>query len=162
MGRQELHSDSISIEQQAPIIDHTKYSGDIVIADKPLNKDWLDALEFNEEPVTIRIEPSAEKNAAGVHPIWVNGKGAEVFQKGQWMEIGYLPVGRVMTIKRKYVAVLASAKFDNITTEVIEVLNENPNNTTKRVTSRTASFSVIEDKNPKGAAWLTDLIRRNM
>ena len=164
MGRQELHSDSIAIEQKAPIIDTDKYQeeGDIVLADKPINKDWLDALQFNEEPVTIRIEPSAEKHAASAHPIWVNGKGAEVFQNGRWDEIGYLPVGRVLTIKRKYVAVLAGAKFDNITTEVVEVMNENPNNTIRRMTSSTVSFSVIEDKNPKGRAWLTDLIRRNM
>lgn len=162
MGRKELHSDSVTIEQKPSIPDHTQYEGDIVLVDKPVNKDWTDALAFNEEPVTIRIEPSAEKHAASAHPVWVNGKGAEVFQNGRWDEIGYLPVGLVLITKRKYVAVLASAKFDNISTEVVEQVNENPNNTIKRLTSRTVSFSVLEDKNPKGAAWLTEMIRRNM
>lgn len=164
MGRKELHSDSVKIEQKPTIIDQKKHEeeGDIILVDKPVNKEWLDELAFNEEPVTIRIEPSAEKHAAGAHPVWVNGKGAEVFQNGRWQEIGYLPVGRVLTIKRKYVAVLASAKFDNISTEVVEVVNENPNNQIKRLTSRTVSFSVLEDKNPRGGAWLTELCRRNM
>lgn len=162
MGRQELHSDSVKIEQKAPIIDTSKYDGDIVLADKPMNKDWLDELAFNEEPLTIRIEPSSEKHAASAHPIWVNGKGAEVFQNGQWQEIGYLPVGRVLIVKRKCVAVLAGAKFDRISTEVVEVQNENPNNTIRRFTSSAVSFSVLEDRNPKGRAWLSELIRRNM
>lgn len=162
MGRQELHTDSIKIEQKAPIIDHKEYEGDIVLVDKPLNKEWADELVFNEDPVTIRIEPSSEKHAANAHPIWVNGKGAEVFQNGQWQEIGYLPVGRVLTVKRKYVAVLAGAKFDRVTTDVVEPDSETPRNEIRRFTSAAVSFSVLEDKNPKGGAWLTELVRRNM
>lgn len=162
MGRSELHSSEVKIEQKAPITNQDQYDGDIILADKPMNKEWNDELAFNEEPVTIRIEPSAEKHAAGAHPVWVNGKGAEVFQNGRWDEIGYLPVGRVLTIKRKYVAVLAGAKFDRINTEVIDPDGERPNNAIRRFTSSTVAFSVLEDVNPKGRAWLTELIRRNM
>lgn len=162
MGRKELHSSDVKIEQKPPIIDPSKYDGDIVIADRPINQDWVDELAFNEEPLTIRIEPSSEKHAATAHPVWVNGKGAEVFQNGQWQEIGYLPVGRVLIVKRKIVAVLAGAKFDRITTEVIEVQNDNPDNQVRRFTSSAVSFSVLEDKNDRGRAWLTELIRKNM
>lgn len=162
MGRKELHTSQVKIEQKAPILDHKNYEGEVVLVDAMHDKAWTEELAFNEEPVTIRIEPSAEKHAASAHPVWVNGKGAEVFQNGQWQEIGYLPAGKVLTVKRKYVAVLACAKFDRITTEVVEVVNDNPNNKINRFTSAPVSFSVLEDKNPKGTAWLTELIRRNM
>lgn len=165
MGRQELHSSDVTIEQKAPIVDEKKYAeeGDIILVDASVaNKEWTDELAFNEEPVTIRIEPSADKHAATAHPVWVNGKGAEVFQNGRWDEIGYLPVARVLTIKRKYVAVLAGAKFDRINTEVVEKEGNDPYNTIQRFTSASVAFSVLEDKNPKGRAWLTELIRRNM
>lgn len=163
MARREIHTADIKIEQKAPIVDHTTYDGDVVIADDDItNKEWIDELAFNEEPVTIRIEPSAEKHAANAYPVWVNGKGAEVFQRGKWMEIGYLPVGRTLIVKRKYIAVLAAAKFDRIATEVEEVLNDNPINKVNRFTSASVAFSVLEDANPKGRAWLTELIRRNM
>lgn len=162
MGRKALHTSDVKIEQKDPIIDPEDRGGDIVLADERVNKDWLDDLAFNEEPVTIRIEPSAEKHAAGAHPVWVNGKGAEVFQNGGWQEIGYLPVARNLIVKRKVVAVLAGAKFDRISTEVVEVTNENPVNKINRFTSANVTFSVLEDRNPKGRAWLTDLIRRNM
>lgn len=165
MGRQALHTADVKIEQKAPIIDTKKYAeeGDVVIVDSSIaNKDWLDEIAFGEEPVTIRIEPSSERNAATAHPVWVNGKGAEVFQNNRWDEITYLPTGRALITKRKYVAVLASAKFDRITTEVEEATVERPRNEIKRFTSSNASFSVLEDKNPKGRDWLTELIRRNM
>lgn len=164
MGRKELHSSDVKIEQKDPISDTRKYAeeGDIVLVNSADNQPWLDELAFNEEPVTIRIEPSADKFAAAAYPVWNNGKGAEVFQGGRWDEIGYLPVGRILTVKRKTVATMAGAKFDRINTEVVEVQGENPNNLIKRFTSASVSFSVLEDKNPRGGAWLTELVRRNM
>ena len=162
MGRSEIHTGTMKTEQKAPIKDHKEYDGDVVLVDAIHDKNWVDELAFNEEPVTIRIEPSSEKHAASAHPIWVNGKGAEAFQNGRWEEIGYLPAGRILTIKRKYVAVMAGAKFDRISTEVEEAVGENPRNVISRFTSAPISFSVLKDDNPKGGAWLTELIRRNM
>lgn len=164
MPREQIHSDSITIDQPPPIMDKAdREEGNIVIADESMNsKSYLDELAFGEEPVTIRIEPSTDKNAATAYPVWVNGKGAEVFQRGRWEEITYLPVGRVLTIKRKYLAVMACAKLDSVHTEVKEPESERPNNIVNRFTSAVLSFSVIEDRNPKGIAWLTELRRRNM
>lgn len=162
----EMHVSDVKIQQKDPIVGDVKREdreSEIVLVDPAAtNKEYLDELKFNEEPITIRIEPSSEKNAAGAHPVWVNGKGAEVFQRGQWQEIGYLPVGRILIVKRKVVAVLAGAKFDNVTTEVEDATVENPQNLVRRLTSSAVSFSVLEDKNPRGRAWLTELIRRNM
>ncbi len=162
MGRQALHSDTVKIDQKDPIVDTDKYDGDIVIADKPFNKNYLDELAFQEEPVKIILNPSAEKNAPTAFPVWVNGKGAEVFQNGQWMEIGYLPVGLPIIIKRKYLEVIMRSKLDAVTTQHEDATVERPHNRINRSTSAVHSFSILEDKNPKGSAWAMEMLRRNL
>ncbi len=136
-------------------------AGEDVLRDKA----YADELAFNEEPVTVRLEPSAEKNAATRFPIWNNGKGCEVWMNGRWVEMPYIPVGVVITIKRKYVEILARAKFDRVDTGRTEVEHlkddSQPNNIIQRVTSAASAFSIINDPNPRGVAWLTALYRRN-
>lgn len=167
MSRQELHTSQIKIEQFDDLVGDAalKNRENIIIADKPLNSDYYDELAFNEEPVTIRLEPSTDKNAATSFPIWVNGKGAEVLINDKWVEFGYLPVSQTLVIKRKYVEVLLRAKIDTITTEVVDVQTDqadNKKNTVKRFTSAVHSFSILHDKNPLGAAWVTEIRRRNL
>jgi hypothetical protein len=162
MARQELHSDKMPIEQKPPIVDPSTYEGDVVIGEKIGNADYLDELAFMEEPVTIRLEPSSDKNAAMAFPIWVNGKPAEVFQNNRWDEIGYLPVSRVLVIKRKVLEVIIRAKTDTVHTQIQEMDSERPNNVVQRFTSPVHSFSIIEDRNPRGSAWVTELRRRNL
>lgn len=162
MARQELHSDTIKIEQKPDVTDTSGYDGDIVTGEKIGEKDYLDELAFMEEPVTIRLEPSSDKNAAMAFPLWVNGKGAEVFQRGRWDVIGYLPVGQVLITKRKYLEVIIRAKVDAVHTKILESDSERPNNAIQRFTSPVHSFSIIEDRNPKGAAWVQELRRRNL
>lgn len=165
-GRREMHSDDIAIEQKASVREADDYDGEIVLTDRAARQtgdEWLDELAFMEEPVTIRIEPSTEKNAATVFPVWVNGKGAEVFQRDRWEEIGYLPVGRVITVKRKVLEVIVRAKVDTVQTTETEIVDVDRGlgNTIRRYTSAVHSFSVIEDKNPRGHAWLSEMRRRN-
>lgn len=168
MAREELHTDDIKIEQKDDIIGNGRDNsdligrdGDIVQAQQLPKKEYLDELAFNEEPVTIRIEPSSDKNAALWHPIWVNGKGCEVWRGDAWREMTYIPVGQVITIKRKYVEVLLRSKTDTVQTLVREVEGENPQNTIRRFTTATVTFSIIEDRNPLGAAWVNEIRRRN-
>ena len=152
----------MGIDQPEPIPNPATYDGDVVLTERTHQQDYLDELAFNEEPVTIRLEPSSDKNAAGAFPIWVNGKPAEVFQFGRWDEIGYLPVGRVLTVKRKVLEVIIRAKVDTVHTQIQEMDSERPNNVIQRFTSPVHSFSIIEDRNPRGAAWVTELRRRNL
>lgn len=163
MGRGpiEIHSDATVIEQKPAISDNPDdYEGDIVLAQQIIDKNYAEELAFNEEPVTIRIEPSSERNASQHFPVWVNGQPAQVFQRGRWEEVGYLPVSRVLTVKRKVVEVLIRAKVDRIVTETAD-REEIPNRPIQRFTSAVHSFSVLEDRNPRGAAWMTELRRRN-
>jgi len=163
MSRQELHTDNVKIEQKAEIADTAvrDRAPEVIVADNMPATDYLDELAFNEEPLTIRLEPTAEKNAASHLPVWVNGKGCELFQGGRWHEHGYVPIGMPFVTKRKYVEVMIRAKHDALHTEVREPDSERPHNIIKRFTSAVQSLSIIEDRNPRGAAWLTELRRRN-
>lgn len=163
MGRQELHTDNVKIAQHDDIVgDISNRKPEVVTGEKIVDKDYVDELAFNEEPVTIRIEPSQEKNAAAHFPVWVNGKGCEVLIDGAWAEVGYLPVSTVLTIKRKYVEVIMRAKITTVTTDVIQEPDKDPVNKVRRFTSAVHSFSIIKDDNPLSQAWLSELRRRNM
>lgn len=165
MPRHALKTDDIKIDQKPTVnlglIDPTSRS-EIVIADEALNKDYAEALAFMEEPVTIRIEPSSDQNAPGAHRCSVNGKGAEVLINGKWLEMTWLTVGIQYTTKRKYVEVLMRAKTDTVKTEVVqfEDINRQPENNVRRLTSRLATLSIIKDNNPKGPAWVDEVVRR--
>jgi len=166
--RSEIYSGHLGkIQQHDDLIgDLSDRKPDIVIGERitmaNINDDYADELAFNEEPVTIRIEPSSDKNAAAHVPLWINGRGGEVLLQGQWVPCGYLPVNTVLTTKRKYVEVLMRAKIDTVNTDVIEEQGKDPVNKVKRFTTAAHTFSIIKDKNPLSQAWLTELRRRNM
>lgn len=167
MAQHELHSDTMPIEQKSAISDDPRaYQGDVVTGDNIrkiiLSPEYIAELAFMQEPVTIRLEPSSDKNAAGAFPVWVNGKPAEVFQNGRWNEIGYLPVSRELTVRRSVLEVIIRAKVDTVHTKILEEHSERPNNVVQRFTSPVHSFSILEDKNPRGAAWVQELRRRNL
>lgn len=171
MPRTALDSSNFKIDQRDPIaVDPHARKPEFVQADESVLKDtaYADELAFNEEPVTIRLEHSAEKNAATRFPIWNNGKGCEVWlgpPANRWVEMPYIPVGMVITIKRKYLEILIRAKSDRVDTTRTEVrdLDDNgiPNNVVTRVTSAANAFSIISDPNPRGPAWFAELYRRN-
>lgn len=129
----------------------------IVPVESPIAKDYIAQLSFNEEPITIRIERSAEKFAPNTVPCWVNGIGAEVFMNGKWIQLGYLPVGIMITTKRKYVEVLSRSRHQSVETEV-ERNDDGEKNEIGRSDSQRAPFSVIKDANPAGYDWLTRLM----
>lgn len=166
MARTELHSNKLpAVEQRAPLPPNaTGYAGDVITGEQigSVDGSYLDELAMLEEPVTIRLEPSSDKNAAMSFPVWVNGKGAEVFIRDRWIEIVYLPVGTPLIVKRKYLGVIITAKTDTVHTRVQDMDSERPNNVVARFTSPVHSFSILEDSNPNGAAWVSELRRRNL
>lgn len=123
-----------------------------------LNKQYADQIAFMEEPITIMIQPGSDRDPQIVHDVWVNGKGAEVFVNGKWIEFGCIPVGIEVVTKRKYVEVLARKKTDKISTQVIKH-QDGEENKVVRATSHGCPFSVVEDRNPRGRQWLSDVMR---
>ena len=131
-----------------------RVADEIEPVDTPLMTEHMKLLAFNEEPVTIRLERSGEKFAPTQVPVQVNDRRAELLIDGKWIQIGWLPVGQVITTKRKYVEVLARSKPIDIKTEHDDANVENPENRIVRYTRSRFPFSVIRDSNPLGAEWL--------
>ena len=112
-------------------------------------------------PTRDDIHRSGERFASSVTDyIAVNGKPAEMLFKNGWVPIGYLPRGVVITTKRKYLERLAASKKDEVHTNVVEHPGQDPQNLVDRYTTSTLPFSLIEDKNPLGAEWLSQLLRQ--
>lgn len=164
VNAQILHTDDIKIAQKAPLVgDLSDREPEIVQADESVlsDKDYADELAFNEEPITIRIEPSSEKNASTVVPVWCNGKGAEVLINGRWRSVTWLPVNTDLIVKRKYVAIMMAAKIDRIETVIIKRMDDEENKI-NRVTTAVCTFSVLNDPSPRGRDWFIALRQRNM
>ena len=117
------------------------------------------SLAFMEEPVTIRIEENSRSDFPETHAaVQVNGKGAEVLIDNKWVAMTWVPIGIALTLKRKYVEVLARAKSDNIRTKHEDANVEKPQNRIERRSTSNYPLSVIEDKSPRGAEWLSRIM----
>jgi hypothetical protein len=114
---------------------------DLEVIDGPRFKDREAELAFMEEPVTIMIHETTEKNAERLILVAVNGRNC------------YIPRGKPSIVKRKYVERLAHAREDNVSQDVQAVTPEEVNRLTIRQGHK-YPFSVIHDPNPKGADWL--------
>lgn len=127
---------------------------------EPLTKDYAEALAFAEEPVTIQIMPGHEKFAQKFQQAWVNGKRAELWLHGQWIEPKGVPVGVPITTKRKYVEVFARSVVDTIRTDVIHPENpeEDVQNRVLHNVSANIVFMILEDRSPKAHAWRRSLL----
>lgn len=134
---------------------------DIGAADA-LKKAYLEELKFNEDPVTINLQSTQEKNPPKWVPCWNQGIGAEVLMvDGTWVQLGYLPIGVELTTKRKYVEVLLGSKVTRVTTEHDDANVEQPRNIVHRVTSANVIVTLIEDKSPRAREWLRRVTARN-
>lgn len=162
-GKKEMHTSDVKVGQREPRrIDVITEDNEpmVALADGIGSSEeaYLKELAFMEEPVTIRINISQEKNPARVVPCWVNGKGAELFTNGKWMQNGWLPVGIPVITRRKYVEVLARAKQEGVSTRVVEMDGGMKENYADRNANMRHSFSVISDTNPRGPDWLSTIL----
>jgi hypothetical protein len=114
--------------------------------DGPRSKDFLDALAFNEEMVTVTVHPSPNPEDGKLVTIWVDGKVQNFFR------------GEPMTVKRKYVEGLARAKPVNYRSE--EFVNADGDKAFRypSTTGLRFPFQVDHDANPNGAAWLRQVL----
>lgn len=138
-----------------------KHQGDVVLLDGiPVTQEYLAELAFNEEPVTIAINPSTHKNAASIFENWSNGRGAEMLINGKWVIIKDLPVGRPITVKRKIVEQIVRARVMGVQTIHEEPPVASPRNEIIRTSSHVHSFSILKDENPRSQEWLEMIYAR--
>ena len=151
--RKEIHTDDHQVGQDKPV--EIKTEGELNV-DRPLIEtvegpnagDKAARLAFNEEMLTVMVHESADPNDPDPTPlVKVNGRSQ------------YFIRGRVQTVRRKFVEQLARAKRTNFTQTV--AMNNDTGNVKQLMNPRTAlryPFSVIEDKNPNGPAWLRKIL----
>lgn len=116
------------------------------IVDRPVDPEKMAMMAFMDEPVTIRIATTTDKNAEQVFELNINGK-VEFFRRGE-----------VKTVKRYFVDRLARLKETAFSQQ--EVLNKEgikdilhtPNTALKY------DFSIVEDRHPRGADWLKHVL----
>lgn len=166
MGRRQVNTAEIPIDQKGTIVDEILDRTDLVRADEDVVKRVANDLEFNQQPVTIRISRAAERNAPDSYFCAVNGHNPEYLKDGKWrtLLVPYVPVNTRITLKRMYVEVLARAKVDTIVTQhdsIGQNDSEYLRNKVERQTSALAALSIIEDKDPRGQPWIEEIMRRN-
>ena len=112
-----------------------------------LEKNYADQLAFLEEPVEIMVaEPQEEKESSLVQ-LFVQGRSQMIIP------------GQPIVIKRKYLEVLARAK--QIRYKPVVKINDLTGAPVNMMIPRLVlryNFSVIQDKNPKGAEWLRRIL----
>lgn len=118
--------------------------------DDPAMMAKVSTLAFMEEPVMVEIQEVSEDQADPGFPIFVNGQ-VELFRRGERK-----------VVKRKFVEGLARAKKTGYRNQLVvdpitrEQTYEYPSKTGLRY-----PFSVVEDKNPRGADWLKAVLRQS-
>lgn len=118
---------------------------DLEVIDKVVPSESLSLEAFMHEPVCIVVHDSNDPNDVELVPVSVNGN--QVFiQRNQ-----------PTTVKRCFVERLARAKRTSYTQDLDDRLGE-AMNTMKPRHSLRYPFSVVEDKNPKGSAWLRGIL----
>lgn len=144
-----VHTESLPLAQPDDILIPetgalTRENEVIVPADATaLNKDYTDALKFNEDVLEISLEPSSEENAPTVIDVTVNG------------ETMWIPVGQNVRIKRKFVEVLMRSKPVAISTMHDEIGAKVINNRIIRNTRAKYPLSILSDPaQGKGVEWM--------
>lgn len=115
--------------------------------DGPVSKDFLDALKFMDEELTIIVQDTEDKNATPLVETWCNGR-SQFFIRGQ-----------AQTVKRRYVEVLARSKGTRYRQEHYKDANGNDAIRNIPVTSLRYPFTVIHDPNPNGPEWLKQVLK---
>lgn len=108
-----------------------------------LNRDYVEALKFNEDVLDIILEPSSEENAPTVIDVTVNG------------ETKYIPVGQQVSLKRKFVEVLMRSKPIAVSTQHEDIGAKVVNNRIIRNARAKYPMSIINDPaQGKGVEWM--------
>lgn len=119
---------------------------DIEVVDRVLTSDKAEQERFMNEIVTIMVHDSTDDNAEPLIPVGINGR------------MQYFARGVPQDVRRCYVERLARAKKTSYTQDLDERKGEAIYNTMRPHHALKYPFSVVNDPNPLGAAWLRNLL----
>ena len=124
--------------------------GDIEIVDRVLTADKAETEMFMAEKITIIVQDSSDENDHEIVETWVNGR-VQRFLRGQ-----------AQLVKRCYVEALARAKRTTFKQTLDERNGEQSFNQMRPHHSLAYPFTVLEDRNPKGQAWLRSVLAQRV
>ena len=131
----------LEVGQNADILADQGIDNVVVPVAGALDKDYADALAFMNEKVTIMIMETTNPNEPPIVEVGNNGKFRR-FQRG------------VPTVtERKFVDCLIVKRTKITTPEYLNPAGER-STAIRQHSAMKYPFSVMEDKNPKGAEWL--------
>lgn len=119
--------------------------GDVDLIEPVANMAGVELEAFMNEPVTVVVMSSNDDNDLDLVPIAVNGI-SQFFRRDT-----------AQTVRRMFVEKLARCKSTAFDQKIDDRMGE-AMNTLKRRHSLRFPFTVIEDKNPKGSAWLKGIL----
>lgn len=137
---------SVILPADGSIVQAVEDLREVVVADKPIQDDYAKALAFSEEKITIMLNDDNDPNAENPVQVACNGVN-QFFLRGQPQEV-----------KRKYVEILARAKRTRIATPEVTDASGSRTNQIRQSTSLRYPFTVLNDPNPRGPAWLRGLL----
>lgn len=104
-------------------------------------------MAFMEEYIDILVAESTNPNDQAVFPIWVNGRS-------QW-----ILRGEVTRVKRYFANKLGRTRTEDVKVQVARNADGDIVNRTVKTNALAYPFSVVEDRNPRGKAWLAKLMK---
>jgi hypothetical protein len=150
----EIHSPELPITQPRPILDGEDRRPEVIVTtDAVITDDYAAALAFMEEPVDILLHRGREKHAPTMYDFSIDGRAI------------WIRVDTPTTIKRKYLEIIARAQPFDVETEVDKNEGKGDNapvlNNIRRHQSSRYPFTVVKDSNPRGPAWLAQVMRES-
>jgi hypothetical protein len=113
------------------------------VGDPPLDQEKLAMLAFLNEPITIRIGTTTDKNAEQCFEININGR-MEFFRRGETKTVKRYFVDHMLRLKQT-----VYTQKEVINAEGIKDILNIPHTALKH------DFSVVRDDSPFGSSWLT-------
>jgi len=154
--RKEVHTESMPLRQPDDVVMPGLDSvfvpepEAIAVVERPDTKAgeeaYNQALKFNEDLLTIVLEPSAEENAPQFQDVSCNGR------------IHLIPVGEEYTLPRKFVEILILAMPYSVRTIVESPVGQDPiNRITKRASAKFPLSILHDPAGGRGTEWLRRL-----
>ena len=149
-GRTEAAEEYLGAAPPFSVDDIGVNPGDIEIVDRVLTADKAETEMFMAEKITIIVQDSSDENDHEIVETWVNGR-VQRFLRGQ-----------AQLVKRCYVEALARAKRTTFKQTLDERAGEQSFNQMRPHHSLAYPFTVLEDRNPKGQAWLRSVLAQRV
>lgn len=144
-GRKEIDSRGQYLGREDPLDPSDDGDRSIDVIDGPKLGSKADIELFMNEIVTVVVADTTDKNAVRIVSVSINGRTQNFIR------------GRPQRCRRCYVERLARAKETSYTQDLDPGQGERMNVMYPHM-AHSYAFSVIEDGNPKGAAWLRQVL----